>query len=188
MKFFQAVSRPSTFDINRGSIKLVREEGDYAIRYPDTMEGHIFINQADSNINVNLTKDFPSEGPIVVNLNGLPSCNVNLENGVVRSEYVCPNMKVKIHSGTLSADVPRGVVGLVTGHVDTGVLTNKSGLQPVHHTGDEPHHSGLGMFFGSHFWDIVGIGGIGFNNHAELMGTGEATAQFHVETGTMEFS
>ena len=172
---FKAFIKPTSFKINKGNIKLVKEKEDYSVKYPNAMEGHIRIDQESDGINIHLNKDFPSEDPIVINLNSLQTCNVNLESGVLRSEGLCPNMTVKVNSGTLSAKISKHNIASVKAHVNTGVLNNRSDLQPS--------HSHEGQSFGN-FWEMNM--GVSFNNHVELMGTGSSHATFQVDIGTMD--
>ena len=121
-----------------------------------------------------LKKDFPSEGPVIINLNSLSECNVNLNNGIIELAHVCPIMKIKIDQGNLSAKLSKYTTGSVKAHVNIGVLTNNSDLQV------DPSYEG--QSFGS-FWGI----GTGFNNHIELMGTLDyCTATFEVGSGIID--
>ena len=171
--YFQALIKPTNFKINKGNIKLVREETDYSVKYPDSMKDHISINQVDKVVDIKLTKDFPNEDPMTINLSNLQTCNVNLESGTLRAEAVCPNMKVRVNSGTLSANISKHNMASVKAHVSNGVLNNNSDLQV------DPSYEG--QSFGS-FWGM----GTGFNNHIELMGNGSSHAVFELDTGTMD--
>ena len=179
-KFFQTLIKPTSYKINKGNVKLVREEVDYFVKYPDVMEGHVHINQVGENIDIMLTKDFPGEKPVVINLNNLQTCKISLESGVINSEAVCPNMKVRVNSGTLSANISKHNMASVKADVDTGVLNNHSNLAKV-----QSNDGMFGNFMNMGFMQDMGIG---FNNHIELMGNGTSHATFEVGSGTMDLS
>lgn len=182
MKFFQYLVTPTNLKINKGNIKLVQEEEDYFIKYPDLMDGSIEINQVNEDIDIKLNKEFPGEDPVIINLNGLSECNVSLSNGIIRSEYICPIMKVRIDNGSLYAKLSKYINGSVKAHVDIGVLTNTSDLTKIQSDNPNPF---LTMFTEMNFMNI----GTGLNNNIELMGTLDyCSAVFEIGSGTIDLS
>lgn len=173
--YFKASTKSTNYNINKGNVKLVNEGIDYSIKYPSKMEGDIKINQVNENINIQITKDFQNEDPITINLNQIETCNINLESGTLISEAKCPNMKVKVNTGTLFARILKCDLLTVKADVHNGILNNNSDLELV------PSHNNksFGNFFGMNNM------GIGFNNHVELIGNGSHYATFEVDSGTM---
>jgi len=179
MKFFQCLVNPTNFKINKGNIKLTSEEADYCIKYPDSMDGSVEINQINENINIELKQDFPSEDPVIINLKNLSECNVHLNNGVINSEFICPIMRIKVDNGSVSAKLSKYTTGLVKAHVNIGILNNTSDLTKVQN--DNPQNT----FFGMNFMNM----NTGLNNNIELMGTLDyCTAIFEIGAGTMDLS
>lgn len=177
MKFFQYLVKPTHVNINKGSIKLIREEANYFVKYPELMNGDIKINQVGKNVTIELKNDFSQESSVVVNLNGLPECNVYLNNGLISSEYNCPTMKVKIDNGNLFAKISKFANGIVKAHVDNGLLTNNSDLAKA-------HDGGISSFFSMYTGMNMQAG---LNNNVELTGTlDNHSAIFEVGSGSID--
>lgn len=172
MKFFRYQNTPTKLKIDRGNLKLEKTVEDYFIKYADTLDGDININQQGDTVSVSISRDFPREEPVSINLNGLSDCDVRLENGSIDAIYVCPRMKIGISNGSLSAKLSKDEVGIVKAHVGVGVVNNSSSLTQTQN--EQPVYNFMHM-------------GHGFNNNVELAGVlDHSVVSFEVGCGTID--
>jgi len=167
------------FNINKGQVKVVNENSPYRIKYPENVQSKITIAETSDSISVTLKEELP-EVTITVNTYGLNECNVRLGAGNMTTIGVCPKAKYSVGSGNLYAEVNKTNTGIVTGHVGTGTLTNKSNLDKAD---VQPQNT---MFFGNFF---PGMNMNFMQTSIKLLGEFENVyeADFDVTTGCLNF-
>lgn len=179
-KFFQADSKPKNFNINKGNVKILNQDSDWSIEYPNSMEGHIEVKQKGETVEVNLNKDFPNELPVKLNINSLDHCNIYLKNGMIDLSHTCPKTYAKVDNGRLSAKLSKDEFCTVKANVGTGVLSNHSNLNTPHYSENNYHNFGSGI--SSIYQDY------NLNSKVELSGNGTKEATFEVKVGIMELN
>lgn len=190
--------KPTKINLNKGSVSVVKDDEDYLVKYSSKMDDFIKVSHSDDgdSVDIVLSKDFPDEDPIKVNLKGLKECNISVTSGVVKVGYLCPLMGVRVGAGTVSAMVASDSVGIVKAKVGVGVLKNNSSLSSTDDSAGAGAGSGAGSGAGAgsggfDFGNMMGGGfmSLGGNNQIQLCGDVEGMmANFEVGSGTLELA
>jgi hypothetical protein len=177
MSFFQPYAqKPSQYNINKGSVKLVNSSENFWVKYPSEVSNFVNCSISNGVLNVEALKD---NIDIIVNLNQLQTCNVNLTAGLLDVNHICKNSNMALGSGTMKVHVDKTNSGVIKAHVDVGILNNYSDLNVQNQLNYfQSNQFGFGNF--------MPFGG-GMNNDISLTGDiSDYTAAFKVGSGTLE--
>ncbi len=126
-RFGSVRHQQSKFIINKGSVRVVKSDEDFKVKYGQELNGHIDIRTTGESIAVNVDRNIDN-AQIEVNVAGLRDCDVKLQAGILTADATCDHSKFTVVSGTIDATLNRAELGKVSASVSTGCLTNTSGL------------------------------------------------------------
>jgi hypothetical protein len=166
--FIGSGSKPKEFKINKGKVRVIASVEEFWIKFLTKDTEFLDFKQEGEVLEVNISKDSVD---ITINIFGLDRCNIFLDAGIMDVSSVSYDSVMSIKSGTMSVHVDKDEVGVISAHVGTGVLSNKSGLKQLN---IEYKNAFLPYYVGQ----IVGI---------ELAGDLEgATSKLNVDTGVLD--
>lgn len=179
--FLQMQQKPTSFNVNKGKVKVVNSTEDFWVKYSSDLANDVTCNVNGDRLDVKVTKD---DAEIIVNIAQLNGCKVNLASGIMDVYDTCPKSNMHVTSGNLTAHISKANTGTVTAHVDVGVLKNSSDLT-VQPPAYQAPMFGMPSFMGN-FMSNMGIG-----NNISLAGDlanfgGDYKADFGVGSGILD--
>lgn len=126
--FIGSGSKPKEFKINKGKVRVIASVEEFWIKFLTKDTEFLDFKQEGEALEVNISKDSVD---ITINIFGLDRCNIFLDAGIMDVSSVSYDSVMSVKSGTMSVHVDKDKVGVISAHVETGVLSNNSELSQL---------------------------------------------------------